>query len=127
MKRKDAAMTDFHPKQASTTHAGKSHAGKRAGAALLAVLLAAGTTLPAAAAGDGEQAESETRDMSVEEAWANAKQDWRDLEKASGDAWGEARKEFEKSWRRLQDMMSESDGAAPPPDDPAELEGKDAQ
>jgi hypothetical protein len=122
MKRKDAAMTDFHA----------THAGKRAGAALLAALLVAGTALPAAAAGAGEseraaEAQGETRDMSVEEAWANAKQDWRDLEKASGDAWGEAREEFQKSWSRLQRLMSESDEAAPPPDGPAELDEKDAQ
>lgn len=114
------------------THVHSTPAGKRAGAALLTALLVAGTALPAAAAGAGDseraaEAQGETRGMSVEEAWANAKQDWRDLEKASGDAWGEARKEFQKSWSRLQSLMSESDGAAPPPDDPADLEEKDAQ
>ncbi|MDZ7713874.1 MAG: hypothetical protein U5L06_12565 [Rhodovibrio sp.] len=101
-------------------------APKRTGAALLAAAMIAGTGFPAAAAGDGaaERADdtaAETRGMSVEEAWANAKQDWRELEAASGDAWGAARKEFQQSWSRLQTLMSESDGA-PPPDAPAELE-----
>ncbi len=100
-------------------------APQRIGAALLAAAMIAGTALPAAAAGEGasERADgkaAQTRDMSVQEAWANAKEDWRELQAASGDAWGEARQEFQKSWSRLQNLMSDSDGAALPPDEPAD-------
>ena len=99
----------------------------RASAALLAGLLIAGTSLPALATGQGDpQASGEsvdgTGDMSVQEAWANARQDWRELQAASGEAWDEAQKEFQDSWSRLQRLMSEQDGTAPPPDDPAGLE-----
>ena len=103
-------------------------APRRTAAALLAAGMIAGTAVPAAAAGEGasERADgnkaAQTRDMSVQEAWTNAKEDWRELEAASGDAWGEARQEFQKSWSRLQNLMSDSDGTAPPPDDPAALE-----
>ena len=97
---------------------------KRAGAALLAGLLIAGTSLPALAAGQGDaQAggapSAGNGDMSVQEAWANARQDWRDLQAASGEAWGAAQTEFQKSWSRLQRLMAEQDGTAPPPDNPA--------
>jgi hypothetical protein len=119
MKRKDAAMRRFDP----------TGAPRRAGAALLAAAMIAGTAVPAAAAGEGasERADgnkaAQTRDMSVQEAWTNAKEDWRELEAASGDAWGEARQEFQKSWSRLQNLMSDSDGAAPPPDEPEQGSG----
>lgn len=113
--------------------------GRTKSAALLAALLIAGTSLPALAAGEGDaqgdpqagaQAGGETAaetaagsgDMSVQEAWANARQDWRELQAASGEAWDEAQQEFQDSWSRLQRLMSEQDGTAPPPDDPAGLE-----
>jgi len=97
---------------------------KPAAACLLAALLTAGLPAPAAAEGgdnaDGQPAQP--GEMSVQEAWSNAKKDWRDLQAASGDAWGEARQQFQESWNRLQRLMSDRDGTAPPPDDPAALE-----
>lgn len=105
-------------------------AAKRVGAGMMAAFLVAGTSLPAVAAGQGVDQGADPKgaqngDMSVQEAWTNAKEDWRELQEASGDAWGEARTEFQKSWSRLQRLMSEQDGAAPPPDDPAALEQGD--
>lgn len=100
------------------------------GAGLLAAALLAGTVAPAPAADqpDANDAASASDGMSVQEAWSNAKQDWRKLQAASGDAASAARQEFEESWDQLQRLMSEQEGTAPPPDDPEVLEeGEGAQ
>jgi hypothetical protein len=88
-----------------------------------AALLTAGLMLAApagAAAADADNgdagAEGNGAGMSVDQAWENAKRDWQKLQDASGEAWGEAKREFEDSWSRLQQALSDSDEAAPPPD-----------
>ncbi|MBK1670843.1 hypothetical protein CKO28_22765 [Rhodovibrio sodomensis] len=110
----------------------KAAGAKRAGAALMLALLLAGTSLPALAAGQSGDRDAGDRqaaggdmggsEMSVQEAWANAREDWNQLQDASGDALSAARKQFQQSWNRLQSLMSEQEGTAPPPDDPAVLQ-----
>jgi hypothetical protein len=98
-----------------------------------AALLTAGLMLAApagAAAADADNgdagAEGNGAGMSVDQAWENAKRDWRDLQEASGDAWDDAKQEFEESWSRLQRALSGADEAVPPPD-PSAGDGSDAE
>jgi hypothetical protein len=79
------------------------------------------------AGGNGETAEDTGgSELDVDQAWENAKRDWRDLQEASGDAWDDAKQEFEESWSRLQRALSGADEAVPPPD-PSAGDGSDAE
>jgi hypothetical protein len=84
---------------------------------VLATLLVAAPAASAAAAGqeDGPQKPEQAQDMSIQEAWENARRDWNKLQDASGKAWRDAREEFAESWQRLQEMMAESEDETPPP------------
>jgi hypothetical protein len=78
--------------------------------------MVAGTALPAAADVEGNPApaegESASGNMSVEQAWENAREDWQELQEASGDAWNNASDEFDQSWQQLQRAMSQQEGTA---------------
>ncbi|MBK1696120.1 hypothetical protein [Rhodovibrio salinarum] len=124
-------MTSIEPFETQTPRSTRLDIAKRLGAGLMAAFLLAGTTAPALAAGSDSETSAgkaeQTSDMTIDQAWANAKEDWRELQEASGDAWNDARDEFEESWSRLQRMMSEEEGSAPPPDNPEALEQKESQ
>lgn len=78
-----------------------------------------GTAAQAEADGENHPQKGEPVNMTVSEAWQNAKEDWRALQEASGDAWEDAQRQFEESWADLQATMRQSDGEAPPPPNPA--------
>lgn len=69
--------------------------------------------------GENHPQKGEPGDMTVSQAWQNAKEDWRALQEASGDAWEDARRQFEESWADLQSAMRRSDDDTPPPPNPA--------
>jgi hypothetical protein len=95
-----------------------------AAAGALALLLAGPGPAPAQDAG-ADAGKDSTPDMSVQEAWANAKRDWEKLETKSGEAWKKAREEFQKSWRELQRVMQDQGEDAPPPPSAAPGSGQD--
>lgn len=83
--------------------------------ALAALLVAAPAAATAAGDESGSREPEQPQDMSIQEAWENAKRDWTKLQEASGKAWQDAREEFSESWQRLQEMMAESEDETPPP------------
>lgn len=97
----------------------------RALAAAGAIALLLGAPGPAPAQERGADAgKPGASDMSVQEAWAEAKRDWRKLESKSGEAWEKAREEFQKSWRELQRVMQDAGEDAPPPPNAAPGSGQ---
>lgn len=83
----------------------------------LTLIAALGLSAPAPAqeaadTGEGKGTAADGQmEMSLKEAWQNAKSDWKALQKASGDAWEKAKAEFDESWSALKRRLDEAEPA----------------